>query len=197
MAKQEEQDYGLVELPGGIRSYLAAYKVFSEQFTSMLYTAYGDDIDRKTCETIVELISRFKQQILRVYNDLVAMAPSVVSPSFSTPSTTDKQTGGVVDHQKKLAQCNKQTEVVLPDGTLNRVAALKDKVSRDPKTGKAIQERNSYAVGVWRHVKLKLDGRDVDVNKRMSVTEQVDYIIKEATDLDNLAVMYEGWTPWV
>lgn len=26
---------------------------------------------------------------------------------------------------------------------------------------------------------------------------QVDYVIKEARDLDNLAVLYEGWTPWV
>ena len=26
---------------------------------------------------------------------------------------------------------------------------------------------------------------------------QVDYIIREATSVDNLAVLYEGWTPWV
>ena len=37
----------------------------------------------------------------------------------------------------------------------------------------AIQERNSYAVGVWRRVKMKLDGRDPDSSKRLSVAEQV------------------------
>jgi len=26
---------------------------------------------------------------------------------------------------------------------------------------------------------------------------KVDYVIREATNLDNLAVLYEGWTPWV
>jgi len=26
---------------------------------------------------------------------------------------------------------------------------------------------------------------------------QVDYIIREATSVDNLALLYEGWTPWV
>lgn len=26
---------------------------------------------------------------------------------------------------------------------------------------------------------------------------QVDYVIQEATSLDNLALLYEGWTPWV
>ena len=37
----------------------------------------------------------------------------------------------------------------------------------------AVQERNAYAIGVWRRVKLKLDGRDPDQNKRFSVAEQV------------------------
>ncbi|XP_062507559.1 serine/threonine-protein kinase SMG1-like isoform X2 [Corticium candelabrum] len=68
---------------------------------------------------------------------------------------------------------------------------------RDPRTGKALQERNTYAVNVWRRVKAKLEGRDIDPNKRMSVVEQVDFVIQEATNKDNLCVMYEGWTPWV
>ncbi|XP_047428009.1 serine/threonine-protein kinase SMG1-like isoform X2 [Mugil cephalus] len=68
---------------------------------------------------------------------------------------------------------------------------------RDPKTGRAVQERNSYAVSVWKRVKAKLEGRDIDPNRRMSVTEQVDFVIKEATNMDNLAQLYEGWTAWV
>uniref|UniRef100_A0A8C4Q2V8 FATC domain-containing protein n=1 Tax=Eptatretus burgeri TaxID=7764 RepID=A0A8C4Q2V8_EPTBU len=71
------------------------------------------------------------------------------------------------------------------------------KAVRNPKTGKAMQERNSYAVSVWKRVKAKLEGRDVDPNHRMNVTEQVDYIIKEATSVENLAQLYEGWTAWV
>lgn len=37
----------------------------------------------------------------------------------------------------------------------------------------AVQERNSYAVSVWKRVKAKLEGRDIDPNRRMSATEQV------------------------
>lgn len=37
----------------------------------------------------------------------------------------------------------------------------------------AVQERNSYAVSVWKRVKAKLEGRDIDPNRRLSVTEQV------------------------
>lgn len=44
---------------------------------------------------------------------------------------------------------------------------------------------------------MKLEGRDPDNNQRSTVAEQVDYIIREATNPDHLAVLYEGWTPWV
>ncbi|KAJ8977248.1 hypothetical protein NQ317_007425 [Molorchus minor] len=59
------------------------------------------------------------------------------------------------------------------------------------------QHRNAYAVNVWRRVKLKLEGRDPDSGRKCAVQEQVDYVICEATSLDNLALLYEGWTPWV
>lgn len=68
---------------------------------------------------------------------------------------------------------------------------------RDKRTGKALQEQNSYAVGVWRRVKAKLDGRDPDPTYRMTVAEQVKFVIDEAISLDNLCQLYEGWTPWV
>ncbi|KAH8354639.1 hypothetical protein KR084_000470 [Drosophila pseudotakahashii] len=59
------------------------------------------------------------------------------------------------------------------------------------------QKRNAYGVSVWKKIRMKLEGRDPDGNQRSSVAEQVDYAIREATNPDNLAVLYEGWTPWV
>lgn len=59
------------------------------------------------------------------------------------------------------------------------------------------QKRNAYAVSVWRRVRLKLEGRDPDPMWRCTPAEQVDFIIREATNADNLALLYEGWTPWV
>ncbi|CAK5013509.1 unnamed protein product [Meloidogyne enterolobii] len=32
---------------------------------------------------------------------------------------------------------------------------------------------------------------------QLSVSEQVDLLINESTDLSNLSLMYEGWTSWV
>uniref|UniRef100_T1KSW0 non-specific serine/threonine protein kinase n=2 Tax=Tetranychus urticae TaxID=32264 RepID=T1KSW0_TETUR len=58
-------------------------------------------------------------------------------------------------------------------------------------------ERNTYATNVWKRVKMKLDGRDPHPVNRSSISEQVDYVIKESMKLENLALMYEGWTSWV
>lgn len=59
------------------------------------------------------------------------------------------------------------------------------------------QKRNAYAVSVWKRIRMKLEGRDPDPNRRSSVAEQVENVIADATNEDNLASLYEGWTPWV
>ncbi|CAG9824418.1 unnamed protein product [Phaedon cochleariae] len=59
------------------------------------------------------------------------------------------------------------------------------------------QQSNAYAIKVWHRVKMKLEGRDPDPGRKSTVQEQVDYVFHEASNLDNLALLYEGWTPWV
>lgn len=41
----------------------------------------------------------------------------------------------------------------------------------------AVQERNTYALGVWRRVRMKLEGRDPDPGRRATVQEQVSEIV--------------------
>ncbi|XP_031125880.1 serine/threonine-protein kinase SMG1-like [Ipomoea triloba] len=57
--------------------------------------------------------------------------------------------------------------------------------------------KNPYAVSVLRRMEMKLDGRDIVDDRELSVGEQVDYLLKQATSIDNLCNMYEGWTPWI
>ncbi|XP_053667016.1 serine/threonine-protein kinase Smg1 [Anopheles marshallii] len=59
------------------------------------------------------------------------------------------------------------------------------------------QKRNAYAVSVWRRIRMKLEGRDPDPARRCGISDQVTWMIDEAMDPSNLAVLYEGWTPWV
>ncbi|TYG84112.1 hypothetical protein ES288_D01G223600v1 [Gossypium darwinii] len=57
--------------------------------------------------------------------------------------------------------------------------------------------KNAYAMSVLRRVEMKLDGRDITERREISIAEQVDYLLKQATSVDNLCSMYEGWTPWI
>ena len=59
------------------------------------------------------------------------------------------------------------------------------------------QERNVTAVNILRRVRLKLQGRDRDPSRKMTVPEHVQWVTDQAKDHTNLAVMYEGWTAWV
>ena len=69
------------------------------------------------------------------------------------------------------------------------------------------QEKNAHAVAVWKRVRAKLDGRAVSSRgggssdggavQRMSIAEQVDRTIREATSNEHLSVMFEGWTAWI
>jgi PI-3-kinase-related kinase SMG-1 len=84
------------------------------------------------------------------------------------------------------------------------------------RTVKNTSTKNVHAMNVLRRVKAKLEGRDFAAQKaqneknlttntaeplklpeRMSVAEQVDWVIREATSIDNLSKMYEGWTAWI
>jgi len=47
---------------------------------------------------------------------------------------------------------------------------------------------------LWRFA-AKLDG--ATAGRQLSVAEQVSALIKEATNVDSLAKMWEGWMPWV
>jgi len=57
------------------------------------------------------------------------------------------------------------------------------------------EKRNAYAVSVLKRVKQKIEGRESGTFK-MTVADQVDLTIKEATSVDKLCHMYEGWTPY-
>ncbi|KAK7113677.1 hypothetical protein V1264_012925 [Littorina saxatilis] len=206
MAKLEEQDYAEEINPGGIREYLASYKTFSENITSALKLVVSEEASRPVMLNAQTLLEDLVQLIPSIYDRLMQFAPSLLEQDREDeiPSGNEltqvlkrrEETGGSPVRRLPSVRDQAPSAFSSPQHR-DRSGAKKDKVSRDPRTGKAVQERNSYAVGVWRRVKMKLDGRDPDPSKRLLVAEQVDYVIKEARSLDNLALLYEGWTPWV
>ncbi|KAI8897600.1 hypothetical protein BC833DRAFT_36026 [Globomyces pollinis-pini] len=58
------------------------------------------------------------------------------------------------------------------------------------------QKKNATAVNMLLRIKSKLEGCDNADHKRLSVEDQVEWLIEEATNVDHLACMYEGWMSW-
>ncbi|XP_063170959.1 serine/threonine-protein kinase SMG1 [Candoia aspera] len=216
-----------VPYENSVRQFLGEYKLWQDNIQTVLFTlvqAMGQVRSQEHIEMLQEITPTLKElrtQSQSVYNNLVSFASPLITdtpnecssptsvaacqPTFAAAvrSNTGQKTQPEIMSQntRKLIQKNLAPLADTPPGTIagagKGVISSPKKAIRDPKTGKAVQERNSYAVSVWKRVKAKLEGRDLDPNRRMSVAEQVDYVIKEATNLDNLAQLYEGWTAWV
>uniref|UniRef100_A0A8C4EGN0 non-specific serine/threonine protein kinase n=1 Tax=Dicentrarchus labrax TaxID=13489 RepID=A0A8C4EGN0_DICLA len=227
MAKDEEAalaDGEEVAYEGSVRHFLLEYKAWQDNIQLVLFTvvqASGQPRNQEQLELLEEIPATLKElhsQSQSVYNGLVGFASPLVtdrdsecaSPvsaaqtSFAAAvrcSGVKTQPDSMSQNARKALPRNLGTPTDTPPSTLlmnsKGLNPSPKRAVRDPKTGRAVQERNSYAVSVWKRVKAKLEGRDIDPNRRMSVTEQVDYVIKEATNMDNLAQLYEGWTAWV
>ncbi|KAJ0077716.1 hypothetical protein Patl1_36279 [Pistacia atlantica] len=89
-----------------------------------------------------------------------------------------------------------------PNVNLEAVKSQSDEAASVPvgssqPLNKEFRGKNAYALSVLRRVEMKLDGRDIAENREISIAEQVDYLLKQASSVDNLCNMYEGWTPWI
>lgn len=143
--------------------------------------------------------------------------------SGSNPANADiSQTGGldsqVPEHQERLSATKvlQDSESLAPfQGSLpkdalplgnsqtkeglQKVKGMKkqEQVSTDTDDQATKKE---YASAIIRRFKGRLDGQYKDSGDRigtLTVSQQVDKLIQKATNLDNLARMYEGWTPWI
>ena len=70
----------------------------------------------------------------------------------------------------------------------------RDRLARQQAFAKSTMLRFQYKIDGSQRVQ---DGEGTSSIGTMSVTEQVDKLIQQATNLDSLARMYEGWTAWI
>uniref|UniRef100_A0A3B3C818 FATC domain-containing protein n=1 Tax=Oryzias melastigma TaxID=30732 RepID=A0A3B3C818_ORYME len=215
MAKDEEAalaDGEDVAYEGSVRHFLLEYKAWQDNIQLVLFTvvqASGQRHGQEQLDLLEEVPATLKElqsQSQSVYNCLVGFASPLVTDrenECSSPVSSDTSLSAAVrcsglktqpesmsQNTRKAPPRNLETPTDTPPSTL-----LTNTKGLNPSPKRA--ERNSYAVSVWKRVKAKLEGRDVDPNRRLSVAEQVDFVIREATNMDNLAQLYEGWTAWV
>ncbi|KAI8603620.1 hypothetical protein EDD21DRAFT_23420 [Dissophora ornata] len=126
----------------------------------------------------------------RLSNESIA---SISSVSIKSTTTIDspRRWGAVVGDQVDTTPTS--TTVSLANGAQHDQYQQQQQDQQAPPS----HQRNAYAVHILRRVRHKLEGRDFEAVKKCKVTEQVDRVIQEATNVDNLANMYEGWTPWL
>jgi phosphatidylinositol kinase/protein kinase (PI-3 family) len=55
---------------------------------------------------------------------------------------------------------------------------------------------NKKALSITNRILNKLTGKDFHTPEPLNVTEQVEKLIKHATDIENLAQCYIGWSPY-
>ncbi|GAB2250394.1 hypothetical protein Droror1_Dr00016644 [Drosera rotundifolia] len=100
------------------------------------------------------------------------------------------------DRPKEYLGLKLQTE-----GDLSTMSGDRNRQGQPPKKDGSLLNRgaakNAFAISILRQIEMKLDGRDMSENRETTIAEQVDHLLKQATSIDNLCNMYEGWTPWI
>ncbi|KAG0277332.1 Serine/threonine-protein kinase smg1 [Linnemannia exigua] len=121
---------------------------------------------------------------------------SVSSVSIKSTATTDSMSKRWTASGWEQADSN-ATTLLNGQGHKFQQMQQQEQQQQQQQQQPPLHQRNAYAVNILRRVRHKLEGRDFEAVKKCKVTEQVDRVIQEATNVENLANMYEGWTPWL
>ena len=173
-----ETDYEVPE----IQKYLREYRKFSDLLSSLMHElTRSEDLTEEKARYLTRNLESLKEIICPIYEELV---------EFATLLREDN-----IEKYKKARKEEMENGFIT-----NASNASNKRINKSDKNNvrnNLTEEKNTFALNVLRRVRAKLEGREPDVLRRSSVAEQVDFIIREATSLDNLSLLYEGWTSWI
>ncbi|XP_020295832.1 serine/threonine-protein kinase SMG1 isoform X3 [Pseudomyrmex gracilis] len=164
----------------GLQDFLSTYRSFTENISTIVKELESENFDPNRGMAIKNELETMAITVPSLYNQLLEFANESKWNSMEDTDSLSKRKGKLVRQDSVCLSPRKGIPL-----------------TRDPTTGKAVQERNAYALNVWRRVRMKLEGRDPQPSRKYTTAEQVEYVIREAQSTDNLALLYEGWTPWV
>jgi len=169
-----------------ISNFLSRYKEYSEQLNSMIKTVLSEDLSSEGGRMVVERLDMVKEETNFIYEELINIAAvardeSLVQEMFKSRRSLREET--IPGREQQNVEMDEK----------NR--AKRDKLAAGSR--QVMEEKNKFALSVLRRVRVKLEGREPDSLRKASVGEQVDFIIREAMNQENLALMYEGWTAWI
>ncbi|CAK9817618.1 Serine/threonine-protein kinase SMG1 [Anthophora quadrimaculata] len=188
----------------GLQEFLSSYRSFTESISTIVKELEPDSLDVNRGRAIKEELENMATTVPNLYNELLEFANE---RRISPAKTLEKQKE--MEKEKERERERESEMEVSAGGLMKKKGKLIRQegmcysprkgipLTRDPTTGKAVQERNAYALNVWHRVRMKLEGCDPHPTRKYTTAEQVEYVIREAQSIDNLALLYEGWTPWV
>lgn len=182
-----------------LKEYLVQYKTFIDNVTELHGNVLSKDFTDSMVKRTIEQVDGALSMINKIYYDLFAF-----EKTLSTTLTERNQ-------RRMTRNQSENFSIEYPGspakkGQWNGVTSAERQRIRkliyfffllSTASNQKEQKRNAYAVSVWRRIRMKLEGRDPDPNKTSRVQEQVDWMIREALNQDNLALLYEGFTSWV
>ncbi|KAF9364732.1 hypothetical protein BGX34_000626 [Mortierella sp. NVP85] len=136
----------------------------------------------------------FNSKSRRLSTDSLTSVSSISMKSTATVDSFSKRLNGPADRGDSTTTLSSAN---LTNGTSANHQGQQQQQQPAQQDQHAPHQRNSIAVKILRKVRYKLEGREFDHNVKCKVKEQVDRVILEATNVENLANMYEGWTPWL
>ena len=167
-----------------IQRYLLQYRQFSDLISSLMQELiHVEDVTEDRAHYLIRILEHIKEITNPIYEGLVEFATLLREDNIEMYKKTKKEV------TENIFGMNPSTMT----GPNNNKSGMEQQYSRNDLK----EEKNTFALNVLRKIRAKLEGREPDVLRRSSVAEQVDFIIREATNLDNLALLYEGWTSWI
>ncbi|GJW26893.1 serine/threonine-protein kinase SMG1, partial [Tanacetum coccineum] len=129
--------------------------------------------------------------------DVVSSSPSELESSNKDASQVDGDP--VDDNPKDVVSQISSSEINVGISNINIGTQRQEESHKSPTQNidvsgqvSRVKSKNAYAVSVLRRVEMKIEGRDITDNRDISIAEQVDYLLRQATSADNLCNMYEG-----
>ena len=129
-----------------LQKYTKVYYEFSENCQSLIRYLTTEEVLQTRPSDVKTKIMSLKDLVPKIYNDLYTLNEEV--DKCNSDFLNEMSSKEMADEKMKLA----------------RVSS---------KTGKVLQECNSYAVSVWKRVNQKLEGKDTDVEGVCNVQYQV------------------------
>ncbi|KAI8877781.1 hypothetical protein K501DRAFT_229661 [Backusella circina FSU 941] len=141
-----------------------------------------------TYAQLMELLQSIEAAIRNYFSSLKILeefgqeSTKAVTATHPTTATTTEENESTENIEE--SKSDEQHAVIMDKETPNQLTSAK-------------QSSNSHALKIMKRIRSKLEGDDLGINHKMSIAEQVARTIDQATSVDNLCLMYEGWTSWV